>query len=162
VLKIARTEHRCGGAGSVVASITALGVKAYCLGIIGYDREGEILKTMLAKIGADVSNLPTTVNHHTINKQRSIGLAQSMHRQQLIRMDRECTEPLNDELNEKIFDELTPLSLIRKVRPDVFVKGEDWAERGVLDREFVESYNGKVALAPLVTGRSSTATIEKM
>ncbi len=61
-----------------------------------------------------------------------------------------------------IFDEPTPLSLIKKVRPDVLVKGEDWAQKGVVGREFVESYGGKVALAPLVTGRSSTATIEKI
>jgi D-beta-D-heptose 7-phosphate kinase/D-beta-D-heptose 1-phosphate adenosyltransferase len=61
-----------------------------------------------------------------------------------------------------IFDEPTPLSLIRKVRPDVLVKGEDWAQRGVVGREFVESYGGKVALAPLVEGKSSTAAIEKM
>jgi D-beta-D-heptose 7-phosphate kinase/D-beta-D-heptose 1-phosphate adenosyltransferase len=61
-----------------------------------------------------------------------------------------------------IFDEPTPLSLIRKVRPDVLVKGEDWAQKGVVGREFVESYGGKVTLAPLVMGRSSTATIEKI
>ncbi len=61
-----------------------------------------------------------------------------------------------------IFDEPTPLSLIQKVRPDVLVKGEDWAQKGVVGREFVESYGGKVALAPLVQGKSSSATIEKM
>ena len=61
-----------------------------------------------------------------------------------------------------IFDEPTPLRLIREVRPDVLVKGEDWAQKGVVGREFVESYGGKVALAPLVQGKSSSATIEKM
>jgi len=61
-----------------------------------------------------------------------------------------------------IFDEPTPLRLIQQVRPDVLVKGEDWAQKGVVGREFVESYGGKVALAPLVDGKSSTATIEKV
>ena len=61
-----------------------------------------------------------------------------------------------------IFDEPTPLSLIMQVRPDVLVKGEDWAQKGVVGREFVESYGGSVALAPLVSGRSSTSTIEKI
>lgn len=61
-----------------------------------------------------------------------------------------------------IFDEPTPSSLIRKVRLDVLVKGGDWAEKGVVGREFVESYKAKVSLAPLLAGRSSTATIEKM
>ena len=61
-----------------------------------------------------------------------------------------------------IFDEPDPLKLIKKVKPDVLVKGEDWAEKGVVGREFVESRGGRVALARLVEGRSSTATIEKM
>ena len=61
-----------------------------------------------------------------------------------------------------VFDEPTPIDLIEKVKPDVLVKGQDWAEKGVVGREFVESYGGKVALAPLVEGKSSTGTIEKM
>ncbi len=60
------------------------------------------------------------------------------------------------------FDEPDPLSLIKKVKPDVLVKGQDWAEKGVVGREFVESYGGKVALAPLVEGKSSTATIKEL
>lgn len=60
------------------------------------------------------------------------------------------------------FDEPNPLNLIKKVKPDVLVKGVDWKDKGVVGREFVESYGGKVALAPLVEGKSSTATIEKM
>ena len=61
-----------------------------------------------------------------------------------------------------IFDNPTPIDLIMKVRPDVLVKGEDWAEKGVVGREFVESYGGRVMLAPLLKGKSSTATIEKI
>jgi D-beta-D-heptose 7-phosphate kinase/D-beta-D-heptose 1-phosphate adenosyltransferase len=61
-----------------------------------------------------------------------------------------------------IFDDPTPIDLIESVRPDVLVKGQDWAEKGVVGREFVESYGGKVVLAPVVEGKSSTATIEKL
>jgi D-beta-D-heptose 7-phosphate kinase/D-beta-D-heptose 1-phosphate adenosyltransferase len=61
-----------------------------------------------------------------------------------------------------IFDEPDPLNLIKKVRPDVLVKGEDWADKVVVGQEFVESYGGKVILAPFTEGKSSTATIEKM
>jgi D-beta-D-heptose 7-phosphate kinase/D-beta-D-heptose 1-phosphate adenosyltransferase len=60
------------------------------------------------------------------------------------------------------FDEPDPLNLIKKVRPDVLVKGRDWEHKGVIGREFVESHGGKVVLAELVEGKSSTATIEKM
>jgi len=51
------------------------------------------------------------------------------------------------------FDEPNPLKLIKKVKPDVLVKGVDWKGKGVVGREFVESHGGKVALAPLVEGR---------
>ncbi len=61
-----------------------------------------------------------------------------------------------------IFDEPDPLNLIKKVKPNVLVKGRDWAEKGVIGREFVESNGGKVVLAPLVEGKSSTKIIEKM
>ena len=61
-----------------------------------------------------------------------------------------------------IFDEPDPLNIIMQVRPDVLVKGADWAEKGVIGREFVESCGGRVELAPLLDGKSSTATIEKL
>lgn len=61
-----------------------------------------------------------------------------------------------------IFDEPDPLNLIEKVKPDILVKGRDWAKKGVVGREFVESCGGKVVLAPLVEGKSSSATIEKI
>jgi len=61
-----------------------------------------------------------------------------------------------------IFDEPDPLKLIQQVRPDVLVKGADWADKGVIGREFVESYGGRVELAALVDGKSSTATINKL
>ncbi len=61
-----------------------------------------------------------------------------------------------------VFDEPDPLNLIKKVKPDILVKGQDWAQKGVVGQEFVESYGGRVVLAPLVEGKSSTVTIEKM
>ena len=60
------------------------------------------------------------------------------------------------------FGEDTPDALIRRVRPDVLVKGEDWKEKGVVGRAFVEGYGGRVELLPLVPGHSTTKTIEKM
>ncbi len=61
-----------------------------------------------------------------------------------------------------VFDEPDPLSLIKKIKPDILVKGQDWAQKGVIGREFVESCGGKVVLAPIVEGKSSSATIDRM
>jgi D-beta-D-heptose 7-phosphate kinase/D-beta-D-heptose 1-phosphate adenosyltransferase len=59
-----------------------------------------------------------------------------------------------------LFDEDTPIKLIRKVCPDVLVKGEDWRDRGVVGQDVVEAAGGKVVLAPLVEGRSTTHVVE--
>lgn len=62
-----------------------------------------------------------------------------------------------------IFDDPSVLGLIKKVKPDVLIKGADWGNKaGVVGSDFVESYGGTVLLAPLVQGKSSTATIEKI
>lgn len=60
------------------------------------------------------------------------------------------------------FREGTPERLVRAVDPHVLVKGEDWRERGVVGREWVESRGGRVVLARLVRGRSTSALLERI
>jgi D-beta-D-heptose 7-phosphate kinase/D-beta-D-heptose 1-phosphate adenosyltransferase len=61
-----------------------------------------------------------------------------------------------------VFDEPTPLTLIRHVRPDVLVKGADYTKDEVVGAEFVESCGGRVHLATLHHGYSTTRLIEQM
>jgi len=61
-----------------------------------------------------------------------------------------------------IFSESKPINVIKKVKPDVLIKGQDWRKEDVVGAEFVESYGGKVTLAPLIKGKSSSSTIEKI
>ncbi len=61
-----------------------------------------------------------------------------------------------------VFDEPTPIGLIERVRPDVLVKGEDWANKGVVGREFVEQNGGRVRLVPLIEGYSTTSIVERI
>lgn len=58
-----------------------------------------------------------------------------------------------------LFDEETPIELIKQIRPDVLIKGEDWKDKVVVGADFVESYGGKVMFAPLVAGQSSSRII---
>ncbi len=60
-----------------------------------------------------------------------------------------------------IFDEPEPAALIGELLPDVLVKGEDWAHY-VSGREVVERHGGRVALAPLVPGKSTSALIRRI
>ncbi|MCP4592084.1 MAG: bifunctional heptose 7-phosphate kinase/heptose 1-phosphate adenyltransferase [bacterium] len=61
-----------------------------------------------------------------------------------------------------LFDTPTPLDLIQAVKPDVLVKGADWAVKGVVGREFVEANGGRVELLPLVKGKSTTSLVERI
>jgi D-beta-D-heptose 7-phosphate kinase/D-beta-D-heptose 1-phosphate adenosyltransferase len=61
-----------------------------------------------------------------------------------------------------VFNEPTPLELIRAVRPDVLIKGADYRKHEVVGAEFVESYGGRVHLAPLHEGYSTTRIIERL
>ena len=60
------------------------------------------------------------------------------------------------------FDEDTPIALIEAARPDVLIKGADYAESEVVGGDFVKSYGGEVRLAQLVDGYSTTAAIARM
>ncbi|MGA3067410.1 MAG: D-glycero-beta-D-manno-heptose 1-phosphate adenylyltransferase [Tepidisphaeraceae bacterium] len=60
------------------------------------------------------------------------------------------------------FDDDTPMGLIEQIRPDVLVKGADYPKEQVVGWEFVESYGGRVALAPLVDGKSTSAVIQRI
>ncbi|GMU20708.1 MAG: bifunctional protein HldE [Phycisphaerae bacterium] len=61
-----------------------------------------------------------------------------------------------------LFDEPTPQRIIEQLSPDVLVKGEDWAERGVVGREHVEDRGGRVVLLPLVDGVSTTHLVDRI
>lgn len=59
------------------------------------------------------------------------------------------------------FDEDEPKELIAELQPDILVKAEDWAHY-VSGRDVVEARGGKVVLAPMVAGLSTTKLIEKI
>lgn len=61
-----------------------------------------------------------------------------------------------------LFDEETPYELIQILRPDILVKGGDYTVDGVVGRDLVEGWGGRVELINFVDGKSTTATIEKI
>jgi D-beta-D-heptose 7-phosphate kinase/D-beta-D-heptose 1-phosphate adenosyltransferase len=61
-----------------------------------------------------------------------------------------------------IFDEDTPIEAIKAIRPDVIVKGGDYREDQVVGADFVKEYGGRVALAPIVEGASTTSIVERI
>ncbi len=61
-----------------------------------------------------------------------------------------------------IFDQDTPLELIRAVKPQVLVKGGDWAKDSIVGRDVVEDAGGQVLSLPLLPGYSTTGLIERI
>jgi D-beta-D-heptose 7-phosphate kinase/D-beta-D-heptose 1-phosphate adenosyltransferase len=61
-----------------------------------------------------------------------------------------------------VFDEDTPLELIKLLQPDILVKGNDYAEDEVVGAELVRQWGGRVELMPFVSGRSTTALVSKI
>jgi D-beta-D-heptose 7-phosphate kinase/D-beta-D-heptose 1-phosphate adenosyltransferase len=59
-----------------------------------------------------------------------------------------------------LFNDPTPLELIQEIKPDVLVKGADWAIKDIVGAREVLSWGGKVKRIPLVKGRSSTRVIK--
>ncbi|MCA8909492.1 MAG: D-glycero-beta-D-manno-heptose 1-phosphate adenylyltransferase, partial [Rhodospirillaceae bacterium] len=61
-----------------------------------------------------------------------------------------------------IFPEDTPERVIEAIRPDVLVKGADYTVDTVVGAGFVRSYGGRVVLADLEPGHSTTSTVARL
>ena len=61
-----------------------------------------------------------------------------------------------------VFADDTPVKLIEAIRPDVLIKGADWAIEEVVGAEFVQSYGGRVLLVEIAPGHGTTQTIARI
>ena len=61
-----------------------------------------------------------------------------------------------------LFDEDTPLALIQLLRPDVLVKGADYARDAIVGAKEVEGWGGRVVRVPLVQDKSTTKLLDRL
>ena len=61
-----------------------------------------------------------------------------------------------------IFNEETPYSVIKVLKPDILIKGADWKGKKIVGADLVKSYGGKVEYVSYVEGCSTTKIIEKI
>ena len=61
-----------------------------------------------------------------------------------------------------LFEQDTPLELVRALRPNVIVKGGDYTVDSIVGASEVESWGGEVVVGPLTPGQSTTSIIEKL
>jgi rfaE bifunctional protein nucleotidyltransferase chain/domain len=61
-----------------------------------------------------------------------------------------------------VYDEPTPIGVVRALVPDVLAKGADWAAEDIVGRSEVEGSSGRVVRVPLVPGRSTSAIVDRI
>ena len=61
-----------------------------------------------------------------------------------------------------VFNQETPLKLIKLVSPDLLIKGGDWERDKIVGADFVKSYGARVITIPYLKGYSTTKLIEKI
>jgi D-beta-D-heptose 7-phosphate kinase/D-beta-D-heptose 1-phosphate adenosyltransferase len=108
VVHLKDTSLVAGGAANVAVNIAGLKAKAFLIGIVGDDKEGEIFPSLLNDSGISADYLIKIPNHQTTVKTRVVA-----HSQQIVRIDQESKLTLTDSQEDKIWERIE--SLIKKV-----------------------------------------------
>ena len=61
-----------------------------------------------------------------------------------------------------IFDEDTPAEIVKRIQPDILVKGSDWGPDKIVGRDTVEASGGRVVRMPLLEGYSTTELLRRV
>jgi len=60
----------------------------------------------------------------------------------------------------RVFDQETPLELIKEICPDLIIKGQDYKEEEIIGGDFIKSYGGKVLRVKLSPNKSTTNIVK--
>jgi len=101
IVNVKRESTTLGGAGNVVQNLVSLGAKVMVAGVIGADTFGRQLSEILENEGVKTDAVVTDNSRSTTVKTRVLA---GSH--QLVRVDREVTDPLSKEIEERLFSTL--------------------------------------------------------
>jgi D-beta-D-heptose 7-phosphate kinase / D-beta-D-heptose 1-phosphate adenosyltransferase len=143
ILKVDREEFRPGGASNVVHNLAALGARVSCGGVVGRDDGGKELVGLLREGKSDVAAVVRDSRKPTSVKTRMIA-----HNQQMLRVDREGTEEIASDVEQR----LLAAALRQSARSDLAIISD--YNKGTLTptlcRKFVRS-----ARCPILVGLKS-------
>ena len=60
-----------------------------------------------------------------------------------------------------IFDEKTPLNIIKSIKPDIITKGSDYKNKNIVGSNYIKKRGGKIILIPNYKNYSTSKIIEK-
>lgn len=104
VLREREREARLGGAGSVLTILEALEANPIPVWAVGDDEDGNAVISQAAELGARTEGILPVSGRTTTVKERFLGRTQSRHPQQMIRVDRECREPIDPETEQTLLE----------------------------------------------------------
>lgn len=102
VVRADRNELRLGGAASVALLARTLEADVVLGGVVGNDTEGDLCFSRLKEATIDPRFVVSDKTRATTTKERIIGRAANRHPQQVLRIDRETTEPINSAIEDSI------------------------------------------------------------
>lgn len=109
ILHVQRTEDRPGGAANVCLDLIAMKATVHALGVVGDDREADLLRGALAAAGVQQSGVVTDAGRPTTLKRSLIGLAQHRHPQKMFRVDHESRLPLSESVERALIERFEAL-----------------------------------------------------
>jgi len=107
VLRADESEVRLGGAASVATLLRHLVAQVTLAGVIGEDVDGRTVRRVLMDESIDDEIVVVDSNRSTTTKERFLGRASNRHPHQMLRVDRETSEAISDDLAQVIADRLT-------------------------------------------------------
>jgi D-beta-D-heptose 7-phosphate kinase/D-beta-D-heptose 1-phosphate adenosyltransferase len=135
VLEVTAETVRFGGAANVAHNVVSLGGKAELLGVVGEDRNGQILTEMLQSVGISTAGVCVDPTRPTSAKTRVVARTSytslSTH-QQIVRIDREVKKPVADDLRARLL--AAAVSCIPDADAIIF---EDY-DKGVVSAELIQ------------------------
>jgi len=102
LLRAERREVRLGGAANVANMLRGLDAAVDCVGVLGDDAEGVLVRKLLQEAGVGQQALLADPSRPTTVKERFLGRAQGRHAHQMLRVDNEVRTPLAAELVEQL------------------------------------------------------------
>lgn len=123
VVSLNKKEYRIGGAGNVALNCQSLGADVNILSVAGSDTEGLLLAELFESNGIGTGYLVKSHNRQTTSKTRIIS-----RNQQMMRLDDEITDPLNDQDEQRLLEQVR--NFIASEDPDIIIF-EDY-NKGVL------------------------------
>ncbi len=108
VLRVAKSEERLGGAGSVVSLLAALEADVLLGTVTADDPEGQRIRKLLDEQGIPDDCVLAAADRTTTVKERLLGRTQSRHPQQILRVDRETCHPIGEPLGAQLLESVRP------------------------------------------------------